>query len=134
MKNEGYLFIFVFVFLIIATGVYLWWSGDPSGSIWLALSSGFGLSIGSYCLSIARRIPPRPEDREDAEIADGAGEVGFFSPHSWWPVAAAGAATVLGFGAIFGLWLFIIGGVLVFISGLGFSLEYYVGRRIGGEI
>lgn len=134
MKVEGYLFLFIFVFLIGECGLYLWWSGDPSGSIWLGLASGFGLSVGTYCVSIARRIPPRPEDRDDAEIEEGAGEVGFFSPHSWWPIAAAGAATVLGFGAIFGLWLFILGGVLVFLTGMGFVFEYYVGRRVGGEI
>lgn len=132
MRVEGYLFLFIFVFLIVCTAVYLIWSGDPSGGIWLALSSGFGLSVGTYCLSIARRIPERPEDRPDAEIEEGAGEVGFFSPHSWWPIAVAAAATVVGFGAMFGLWLFITGAVLVVVTATGFVFEYYVGRRVGG--
>jgi len=128
MKVEGYLFLFIFAFLIVTAGVYLAWSGDPSGTIWLALSAGFGLAIGSYCISVARRIPPRPEDRHDAEIEDGAGEVGFFSPHSWWPIAAAASFTVVALGAIFGYWLTAIGAVLTLISAAGFVFEYYVGR------
>ena len=34
----------------------------------------------------ASKMDPRPEDRKDAEIADGAGELGFFPPYSWWPL------------------------------------------------
>ena len=34
-------------------------------------------------------MEPRPEDRKDAEIADGAGELGFFPPYSWWPLWCA---------------------------------------------
>ena len=34
----------------------------------------------------AARMEPRPEDRKDGEIADGAGELGFFPPYSWWPL------------------------------------------------
>ncbi len=33
----------------------------------------------------------RPEDRKDGEIAEGAGELGFFPPYSWWPLWCAGA-------------------------------------------
>ena len=34
-------------------------------------------------------MDPRPEDRKDGEIADGAGELGFFPPYSWWPLWCA---------------------------------------------
>ena len=34
----------------------------------------------------ANKMEPRPEDRKDGEIADGAGELGFFPPYSWWPL------------------------------------------------
>ena len=37
----------------------------------------------------AARMDPRPEDRKDGEIADGAGELGFFPPYSWWPLWCA---------------------------------------------
>ena len=38
--------------------------------------------------------PDRPEDRSDGEIADGAGEQGFFPPYSWWPLFCASALAV----------------------------------------
>ena len=65
----------------------------------LVLSGGLlGLS-GSFFWFVSRRIDARPEDRKDAEIADGAGELGFFSPGSYWPVALAVGAvmTAVGF-------------------------------------
>ena len=37
----------------------------------------------------AKNMDPRPEDRKDGEIADGAGELGFFPPYSWWPLWCA---------------------------------------------
>ena len=45
-------------------------------------------------LFTGRRVDPRPEDQLDAEIIDGAGELGFYSPHSWWPLATAGSAAI----------------------------------------
>ena len=50
---------------------------------------GLAFMVGYYLLFTARRIDARPEDHEDAEISDGAGELGFFSPHSWWPLSSA---------------------------------------------
>ena len=35
---------------------------------------------------VARRIAARPEDRKDGEIAEGAGELGFFPPRVKWPL------------------------------------------------
>ena len=49
---------------------------------------------GSFFWFVSRRIDPRPEDRPDAEIAEGAGDLGFFSPGSYWPIGIAGAATI----------------------------------------
>ncbi len=52
------------------------------------------LMCGGFFWFVSRRIEPRPEDRPDAEIAEGAGEVGFFSPGSYWPFGMALAASV----------------------------------------
>ena len=44
-------------------------------------------------------------------IADGAGELGFFPPYSWWPLWTALALGTCVFGVAAGAWwLFIIGG------------------------
>ncbi|HSY15313.1 MAG TPA: cytochrome c oxidase subunit 4, partial [Jatrophihabitantaceae bacterium] len=68
--------------------------------------------------------------REDAEIAEGAGELGFFSPGSYWPFALAAAATVAGVGlAFFQMWLAFAGiGLILFMVG-GLVFEYYIGGR-----
>ena len=58
----------------------------------------------------AKNMDPRPEDRKDGEIADGAGELGFFPPYSWWPLWCGLTLAVMVFGIAAGAWwLFIIG-------------------------
>ena len=47
------------------------------------------LMVTLYLGFHAARMDPRPEDRKDGEIADGAGELGFFPPYSWWPLWCA---------------------------------------------
>jgi hypothetical protein len=50
--------------------------------------------------------------------------MGFFSPHSWWPLPVALAMCAVGLGLIIGWWLTLIAaGVLIF-SVIGFVLEY----------
>ena len=127
MKVEGYVFAFIAVFLVPVTAVYWILSQDPTGTTCLALSIGLTFMIGYYLLFTARRMEARPEDRGDADISEGSGEMGFFSPHSWWPIYTAGAFSLTAIGLIFGPWLFLIGFVLVLITSMGFLFEYYVG-------
>ena len=78
----------------------------------------------------AKRMDPRPEDRSDAEIADGAGELGFFPPYSWWPLWTAMALGTVVFGvAAAAWWLVIIGFVLGAIALVGWIYEYYRGEH-----
>ena len=71
-------------------------------------------------------MDPRPEDRLDAEVDEGSGEIGFFSPHSWWPLFLAAGASIVPLGVVFGMWLLIIGAILSLVAISGFVLEYYV--------
>ena len=109
MKVEGYLFAFIAVFLLPPDIVYWHYSHDPTGTTALALGVGLGALVGTYLLVTARRIEPRPEDLEDADISDGAGELGFFSPYSWAPLWCGLAAATAFLGLVFGWWLFAIG-------------------------
>ncbi|MDT4903044.1 MAG: hypothetical protein QOH52_1060, partial [Pseudonocardiales bacterium] len=60
--------------------------------------------------------------------AEAAGDLGFFSPGSYWPVGLAGAATVAGLGLAFSqLWLLIVGLVLLMFMIGGLLFEYYIG-------
>ncbi|MCW2680093.1 MAG: hypothetical protein JWM62_1494 [Frankiales bacterium] len=129
MKIEGYLFGFIALFLVPVTAVYWVLSEDPAGTTLLALSIGLAFMVGYYLLFTARRMEARPEDRPDAEISEGSGEVGFFPPHSWWPIAMAAAFVVTCLGLIIGPFLVLIGALGLVITVLGFQFEYYVGMN-----
>jgi len=127
VRVEGLIFSLIAVFLLVVGGVYWIVSRDPTGFTCIILAGGLGLMVGYYLLFTGARIDERPEDREDAEIAEGAGEVGFFAPHSWWPMALAFSATVTAMGLVFGLFLILIGTGLLLVSLSGLLFEYYVG-------
>jgi uncharacterized membrane protein len=128
MKIEGYLFVFSALFFAVMDVIYWLWSHDPTGTTALALTVGLAGLVGFYLLFTGRRTGPRPEDDKQGEIADGAGELGFFSPHSWWPLFAALAAATAALGAVIGWWLLMIGMLAVILAAIGFVFEYYRGH------
>lgn len=100
------------------------WAGTTA----LVLTTGLSLIVGTFFRFVARRLDTRPEDYEDAEIADGAGELGFFSPSSWWPLLIALSASVTAVGLALWLpWLLVAGVCFVLASVAGLVFEYYVG-------
>lgn len=127
MKVEGLLFSVYAMFLACAAIVYWLLSRDPTGTTCIVLAGGLAFIVGYYLMFTARRMEARPEDRPDAEISEGAGEMGFFSPHSFWPIYLAAAFTTAFVGLVIGPWLFIIGLVGIIISAMGMLFEYYVG-------
>jgi membrane protein implicated in regulation of membrane protease activity len=138
MKSEYKFFAVITGFLVLACGVYAWWTAyeSPTGEIeWigvvaLALSSLLCIMCGGYFWFVSRRIDPRPEDRDEGEIADGAGEIGFFSPGSYYPFGLALAAVVAGLGLVYLLWwLIAVGVIAVLIAAGGLLFEYYTGAR-----
>ena len=128
MKVEGGLFLGCGVFFIGTDIVYWYTSYDPTGTTALALAIGLSLLAGFYVLFTGRRLPPRPEDNPDGEIVEGTGEIGFFSPHSWWPLFLGLAAAVAALGFAIGWWLVLIGIMLVVFTSIGFVFEYYRGH------
>jgi hypothetical protein len=134
VKVEARVFLLIAFFCWAVAVVYGIWSNKTDGHVEVAglaaliLSGGLLFIAGSFFWFVSRRIDPRPEDRPDAEIAEGAGELGFFSPGSYWPFALALAATMAGAGlALMQMWLVFVAviGLLGAIGGLLF--EYYVG-------
>jgi hypothetical protein len=136
MKIEARVFLIVAAFCWLASIAYGIWTAKTQGHVEVAglaaliLCGGlFGIS-GSFFWFVSRRIDPRPEDRLDAEIAEAAGDLGFFSPGSYWPLGIAGAGTLTGFGlAFFQIWLVIIGVLAILFTVGGLLFEYYVGGR-----
>lgn len=96
MHIEARLFEFVAAFFVVTAVLYgvltsMFATGgvEWAGTTALALTGGMALIVATFFRFVARRLDSRPEDYEGAEISDGAGELGFFSPHSWWPIMVA---------------------------------------------
>jgi hypothetical protein len=117
MKSGYRLFLFLFAFYAIVGAIYWWLGGEPLGVT--------ALIIGYYFWFINRRTGGvLPEDNPDALISDGAGELGFYSPYSWWPLPVGLAATAVGLSLVIGWWLTLIAVGALIISVMGFVLEY----------
>jgi hypothetical protein len=130
VKVESLIFSGIAFFCIVAAVVYGLWSHEPIGTTALVLSGGLTGLIGGFFWFVSRRIDARPEDRKDAEIADGAGELGFFSPSSYWPFAVGLSAALLGLALAFWyVWLLALGVVSLLITVGGLLFEYYVGQN-----
>ena len=130
MKVEALIFNIIAVFCLIAAVVYGFWSKEPIGATALCLSAGLTGLIGGFFWFVSRRIDARPEDRKDADMADGAGELGFFSPSSYWPFALALSAALMGLALAFWYsWLILIAVVALLVTIGGLLFEYYVGQN-----
>lgn len=136
MKTEWRIFAGVSVFLYVVAAIYAWWTYDLFseiewiGTVALLLSGSLTAMIAGYFLVVSRRIDPRPEDRPDGEIEEGAGELGFFSPGSYYPMGIALAISVTGMGVAFWQWwLMVAGGLGIIFACCGMLFEYYTGTR-----
>jgi hypothetical protein len=127
MKVEGLLFAGLAGFFGIVAAAYWVLSREPAGTAALVLSGGLGFIIGYYLLFTSRRIDPRPEDDLEAHVSDGAGDMGFFSPYSWWPLPVAFSTGVMAVGVVFAMWLLVLGFFMLLASVIGFVFEYYRG-------
>ncbi len=129
MKVEGLVFGVFTTFLGGAAIVYWYTSKDPTGTAALAISALLGVLIGGYLLVTAKRLGPRPSDLADAEVADGTGDLGHFSPGSYWPFFISMGAAIMLIGAIVGIWLALIGAIATFATLMGLMFEHFVNRN-----
>jgi hypothetical protein len=128
VRIEGGLFGIGFVFYTLLAGVYWYFSRDEIGTTALALTGGMAFLISFYALYTSKRVYPRPEDRLDAEIDEADPEYGFYSPHSWWPLAVAVSTVIVVLGLIFAVWLIVLGIAALVLGLVGLLFEYYRGE------
>ena len=119
MRTEGLVFAGTAAFFALVTTLYWFTSYEEAGSTMLLLTVGLGLIPGVWLLWWSRRMAPRPEDRADAEIEDGAGAVGRFPGPTAWPATLALGAVLAANGMAFGIWPALPGFVLIFIAASG---------------
>ena len=130
MKFETRLFLYLTPFFFLVTGVYALWSdGEAVGTVGLLLTSLLMLMIGGYLGLLARRIDARPEDDGYADVEQGAGEQGTFSPWSWWPLVLATAAATTFASLAVGWWLMVPGLALGVIGLVGWVFEFSRGQH-----
>ena len=127
MKSEAWIFGGLTIFFALVAPVYWLMSHDITGTVALILTFFLVLMIGAYLGLVARRIDPRPEDKKEGEIAEGAGELGFFSPQSKWPLFVAATFVPVALGPVFGWWLMLIGFGFGAWTLTGLVYEYYRG-------
>jgi hypothetical protein len=83
MKTNWQLFGGLSVFYVLMSIVYYYVGGEAVGITGMILAACLAGMVGFYVWFTQKRIGQLlPEDRLTAEIADGAGELGFYSPHS----------------------------------------------------
>jgi hypothetical protein len=133
MKIESRIFDICAAFFFLCGIVYTIISAysaagaESVGVVGLFLTGGLALIVGTYFRFVSRRLEERPEDNPEAEVSDGAGDVGFFSPGSYWPVGLAASAALVGIAlAFFQVWLLVIGLVLVLLAVGGLVFEYHI--------
>jgi hypothetical protein len=127
VRTESRIFEILTTFFFLLGIIYLVVSREPAGSAALFLTGGLSLIIGTYFRFVSRRLELRPEDNPGAEVSDGAGDVGFFSPGSYWPFGLALAVALLGISLAFMyFWAVTISAVIVIIAVGGLVFEYHV--------
>ncbi len=129
MKAEAWIFVTTTIFFVLVAPAYWLITGDWTGTSALTMAALLVGMVSLYLGFHAARMEPRPEDRKDGEIADGAGELGFFPPYSWWPLWCGLTLAVCVLGVVIGWWLFIIGAVLGVLALQGWIFEYYRGEH-----
>ncbi len=127
MKIEAYIFLALTGFFAVITPVYWILSRDPTGTAALILAFFLALMVAGYLALLSRRLDPRPEDKNLGEIAEGAGELGFFPPQSIWPLYVAITFMLVCLGPVFGWWLTILGFGFGSLAITGLLYEFYRG-------
>ncbi|MFD3520290.1 cytochrome c oxidase subunit 4 [Streptomyces sp. NPDC058653] len=129
MKVQGWMFSLLSLFILVVAIVYGAWSKEPAGTAALFLAFGLSLMIGFYLAFTARRVDAMAQDNKQADVADEAGEVGFFSPHSWQPLSLAIGGALAFLSVAIGWWLLFFSFPVLLIGLWGWVFEYYSGEN-----
>jgi len=125
MKANWKLFTGLSIFYVAMAVIYYAVGGEAVGITGMILAACLAGMVGFYLWFTQKRIGfDIPSDDLEAEIADDAGELGFYSPHSWWPLPVVLSATVMCLGLIIGWWLTLIALGALVISIIGMVTEY----------
>ncbi|CAL9545388.1 Cytochrome c oxidase polypeptide 4 [Streptomyces sp. enrichment culture] len=129
MKIQGKMFMWLSAFILVMAVVYGLWSKEPAGTTALFLAFGLAIMIGFYLGFTAKRVDVGAQDDKNADVADDAGELGFFSPHSWQPLSLGIGSAFAFLSVAVGWWLMFFSAPLMLIGLWGWVFEYYRGEN-----
>jgi hypothetical protein len=130
MRVEAIILLFLGVFFGLVGLVYWFWSYEDAGTAMLVGTCTLGFLPGSYYFYWHRRMGQRVEDRDDASIQEGAGEINSFPSTSIWPFVMGMGAALTVVSLVFGVWLIFPGISLILTALVGVTAE----SRRGGHI
>jgi hypothetical protein len=129
VKIQGKLFLWLAVFILAAAIVYGVWSKEAAGTTALFMAFGLSVMIGFYLAFTARRMDAIAQDDKEAEVADEAGEVGFFAPHSWQPISLSIGGALAFLAVAMGWWLLYFSAPFIVLGLYGWVFEFYRGEN-----
>ncbi|MGH8987086.1 MAG: aa3-type cytochrome oxidase subunit IV [Acidimicrobiales bacterium] len=144
MKIESSFLLGIATFFGIIAISYWFTSYEDGGTMMLVGVTALGFLPGSYYFYWHRRfrghkyffwgktdrvVGTRPEDRNDATIADGAGVISSFPGSSVWPFVFGSGAFSLLLAFVFGAWIAAVGASLILVAVIGATAE----SRRGGH-
>jgi hypothetical protein len=130
MKVEAIILLFLGLFFGLVGVVYWFWSYEQAGTAMLIGTCTLGFLPGSYYWYWHRRMGKRVEDRDDASIAEGAGDIDSFPSSSIWPFVLGMGAFLTVNSLVFGIWLIFPGISLILTALVGVTAE----SRRGGHV
>ncbi|MFH8578197.1 cytochrome c oxidase subunit 4 [Streptomyces zaomyceticus] len=129
MKIQGKMFIWLSVFILAMAILYGVWSKEPVGTTALFLAFGLSIMIGYYLAFTAKRVDAMAQDDKEADVADEAGDVGFFAPHSWQPLSLAVGGALAFLAIAMGWWILYFSAPLILVGLFGWVFEFYRGEN-----
>jgi hypothetical protein len=123
MRTQVKFFLFSATFSLVVAVVYWAVSHERAGSLFLLFMFLAPLLIGGYLVTRASGVRPAEDDPDADHGREAGAAVGRFAARSIWPfVLALGAAVGLE-GFVYGVWLMVLGLVLVMGAASGLAAE-----------
>ncbi len=123
MRVEARILLLLGAFFGAMCVVYWFWGHEDAGSIMMLGGTLLGFLPGTYYYYWSRRMTPRPEDRSDATLEEGAGVIATFPGSSIFPFLLGMGAFLSVLSMVFGVWLAIPGVGLILWALLGATAE-----------
>jgi len=131
MKLEAIILLALGAFFGLMGALYWAWGHEDGGGVMLGFAFLLGMLPGLYYFWWYRRSGGnRPEDRDDATVADGAGIVDAFPSTSIWPFVLGMGCFSMVLALVFGTWFAVPGVSLIAFALIGATAE----SRRGGSV